>query len=51
MQTVLVSIIIAVALAYIGFLVFKKLRGFTANGSCETGCGKCGTNTTAKLKI
>ncbi len=42
MQTFLVSIIIAIALAYVGFLAFKKLRGFTANGSCETGCGKCG---------
>lgn len=43
MQTILVSIIIAIALVYLGFLTFKKLRGLTENGSCETGCGKCGT--------
>jgi FeoB-associated Cys-rich membrane protein len=51
MQIVIVSIIIIAALGYIGFLAFKKLRGFTANGSCETGCGKCGTQTNAKLKM
>jgi FeoB-associated Cys-rich membrane protein len=51
MQTVIVSIIIIAALGYIGFLAFKKLRGFTANGSCETGCGKCGTAANSKLKM
>jgi hypothetical protein len=43
MQTLFVSVILAMAVAYVGFLAFKKLRGFSSDGSCESGCGKCGT--------
>jgi hypothetical protein len=46
-QAIIVTIIIGIALVYAGYMIFKKMRGFTKDGSCEAGCGKCGSKSKA----
>lgn len=43
-QTILVILTISIAAFFIVRRARQKLRGFSDSG-CETGCGKCGTET------
>jgi hypothetical protein len=47
-QTIIVGLIIFGALAYVGQILFGKLKSFSAkNSSCAANCG-CGTESGAK---
>jgi hypothetical protein len=49
-QTILVALIVIAAAVFVARRLLARLRGFsrTSNDGCETGCGKCGTETTAR---
>jgi hypothetical protein len=48
-QSIIVIVVFALALFYVGRLVFKSF--FQANsGECASGCGKCGAVDFAKLE-
>jgi hypothetical protein len=38
-QTIIIGILLIVALAYLGRMVYRSFQG---KAHCETGCGKCG---------
>jgi hypothetical protein len=49
-QTIVVGLIILAAALYVGRRAWRRLRAFSASkaaSSCETGCGKCGSESTS----
>jgi hypothetical protein len=41
-QTIIVSIILLLAIAYVAKLIWQKAKSFSSKEkSCETNCGKC----------
>lgn len=47
-QGIVVGLIILAAAIYVGRRAWRRLRAFSASrsaASCETGCGKCGSET------
>jgi hypothetical protein len=41
-QTILILVIFAGALAYLGRMVYRSFQAKSAGAGCASGCGKCG---------
>lgn len=43
-QEIVVFIIIVIAVAYIGYLVYRKMNPKKTAGGCDSGCGGCSSS-------
>ncbi|WP_254085053.1 FeoB-associated Cys-rich membrane protein [Dawidia cretensis] len=41
-QTILMLVVFAGAVAYLGRMVYRSFRAKTSSAGCASGCGKCG---------
>jgi hypothetical protein len=47
-QGIIVTIIFLLAVAYLGWVIYKQ---FQAKSGCATGCGKCGVVDFKKMEV